>query len=169
MAWSFTMMLCSSALFLTTFNINLYPCTISTQTKIMIPLDQHVGVDVMINPPLLVNFHNGKITNITQDMTACNSDVFLYISYSKENSKTDLFTRPKPLPYICNTVLPPWPIKVKKETKSYLLRKLTPQDLDSSRFCFTLLDNSRCFSFPIKQKCDYNSWHVSNKRTGLMY
>ena len=57
----------------------------------MTPLDQHVGVDVMINPPSLVNFYNRKITNNTQDIAARNSDVFLYISYSKENSKTDLY------------------------------------------------------------------------------
>ena len=60
----------------------------------MTPLDQHVGVDVMINPPSLVNFHDGKITDNTQDMAARNSDVFLYISYSKENSKTDLYIGP---------------------------------------------------------------------------
>ena len=53
----------------------------------MTPLDQHVGVDVMINPPSLVNFHDGKITDNTQDMAARNSDVFLYISYSKRKLK----------------------------------------------------------------------------------
>ena len=56
----------------------------------MTPLDQHVGIDVMINPPSLVNFHDGKITNNTQDMAARNSDVFLYISYSKIKLTTHL-------------------------------------------------------------------------------
>ena len=46
----------------------------------MIPLDQHVGVDVMINPPSLENFHDGKITNDTQDMIAQNLDVLLCCS-----------------------------------------------------------------------------------------
>lgn len=55
----------------------------------MTPSDQHVGVDVMINPPSLVNFHYGKITDNTQDMAARNLDVFLYISYSKIKLKTD--------------------------------------------------------------------------------
>ena len=53
----------------------------------MTPLDQHVGIDVMINPPSLVNFHDGKITDNTQDMATRNSDVFLYISYSKKKLK----------------------------------------------------------------------------------
>ena len=30
----------------------------------MTPLDQHVGVDVMINPPSLVNFRDGKSQKI---------------------------------------------------------------------------------------------------------
>ena len=46
----------------------------------MTPLDQHVGVDVMINPPSLVNFHDGKVTDDTQDMIARNSDVLLCCS-----------------------------------------------------------------------------------------
>ena len=30
----------------------------------MIPLDQYVGIDMMINPPSLVDFLDGKITEI---------------------------------------------------------------------------------------------------------
>ena len=36
----------------------------------MIPLDQHLGIDKMINPPSLVNFLDEKITDNTQNMEA---------------------------------------------------------------------------------------------------
>lgn len=45
-----------SLVLLAAFNISLYLCTISTLTKIMTFLDQHVGIDVKINLRLLVHF-----------------------------------------------------------------------------------------------------------------
>ena len=46
----------------------------------MTPLNQHVGIDVMINPPSLGNFHDGKITENTQDIAAQNLNVLLCCS-----------------------------------------------------------------------------------------
>ena len=46
----------------------------------MIPSDQHVGVDMMINPQPQVNFLDGKITDNTHDMAVRDSNIFLYIS-----------------------------------------------------------------------------------------
>ena len=57
----------------------------------MIPLDQYVGVDVMINPPSLENFHDGKITNDTQDIAAQNLDDLLCCSCLSNKLKTDLY------------------------------------------------------------------------------
>ena len=51
----------------------------------MIPLDQHVGIDVMINPLSLVNFLDGKITANKHDMVS----VF---HNSNKNKKTPLYT-----------------------------------------------------------------------------
>ena len=53
----------------------------------MIPLDQHVGVDVMINPPSLANFHDGKIRDDTQDMVAQTLTFYCVVHNSRINSK----------------------------------------------------------------------------------